>query len=145
MAECNCGETFRTAEDYRGHLPCPPRGDKLDIAYALQKEFMDMLVEHDRFPEYPVDLTTKQGQRFFKEIMFNLIAELMEATVILKNKMHRLSDATEIDFPHFIEELGDGFAFFLEGLAAVGITPDMLFREFSRKNGIVRKRIQEGY
>jgi len=27
--ECNCNETFRTAEDYRDHLPCQPSKDRL--------------------------------------------------------------------------------------------------------------------
>ena len=54
--------------------------DKLDRAFMLQREYMDMLVEHDKFPEYPVDLETKIGQRFVKECTFNCIAELMEAT-----------------------------------------------------------------
>lgn len=145
MAECNCRETFRTAEDYRDHLPCEPRGDRLDMAFMAQKEFMDMLVEHDRLPEYPVDLTTKPGQRLIKETAFNQIAELMEATVILKNKMHRISDATELDFPHFLEELGDAWAFFMEICILAGITPRMLHGEFVRKNSIVKRRIQEGY
>jgi len=119
--------------------------DSLNHAFALQREFMDMLVEHDRLPEYPVDLTTKPGQRLIKETAFNQIAELMEATVILKNKMHRLSDATELDFPHFLEELGDAWAFFMEICILAGITPEMIFREFVRKNSVVRKRLAEGY
>lgn len=119
--------------------------DRLDRMFALQREFMDMLVEHDKLPEYPVDITTKPGQRLIKETAFNQIAELMEASVILKNKMHRLGDVTEINFPHFLEELGDSWAFFMELLMLANITPEMLYNEFVRKNAIVRKRIMEGY
>jgi len=119
--------------------------DKLDRAFALQREYMDMLVEHDRFPEYPVDLGTKPGQRFVKECVFNCVAELFEATVELKNKMHRLSDAAEVDLEHYREEIGDAFAFFLELCVISGMTPDALYEEFRRKNAVVRRRLQEGY
>lgn len=119
--------------------------DRLERAFLLQAEFMDMLVEHDRFPEYPVDLTTKPGQRFAKECTFNCIAELMEATVVLKNKMHRLSEEAEVDTPHYREELGDAFAFFMELCIVSGMTADDLYEEFRRKNSIVRQRLRDGY
>ncbi len=119
--------------------------DKLDKAFILQSEFMTMLVEHDKHPEYPVDLKTKPGQRFIKECAFNCIAELMEATVTLKNKMHRLTDDVELDFEHYKEELGDAFAFFIEICHLSGITANDLFEEYSRKNFIVRKRLADGY
>lgn len=119
--------------------------DKLDKVFSLQREFMDMLVEHDKFPEYPVDLTTKPGQRFFKETAFNMIEELMEASFTLKNRMHKLSDDTEVDFAHFREEIGDAFAYFIELVIIAGLGPEDLYEEYHRKNLIVRKRLQEGY
>lgn len=119
--------------------------DRLDKAFVLQNEFMQLLLEHDRMPEYPIDLTTKPGQRFIRECAFNCIAELMEATVTLKNKMHRLTDDTEIDFPHYKEELGDAFAFFIEICILSGINATELYDEYARKNFIVRKRLEDGY
>lgn len=107
---------------------------------------MDMLVEHDKFPEYPVDLTTKQGQRFFKEIAFNLLEELMEASYTLKNRMHKLSDDSEVDWEHFIEELAaDTFAYYLELCVISNISPDKLYEEYSKKNAIVKNRLKNGY
>lgn len=119
--------------------------DKLDKAFLRQKEFMDMLVEHDKFPEYPVDLTSKPGQRFVKECAFNMIEEIMEASFTLKNRQHKLSEDTVVDFEHFLEELGDAFAYFIEICHLCGITPDALYNEYVRKNQIVRKRLAEGY
>lgn len=119
--------------------------DKLDKVFAFQREFMDMLVEHDKFPEYPVDLSTKPGQRFFKETAFNMIEELMEASFTLKNRMHKLSDDTEVDMPHFREELGDAFAYFIELVILAGMTPQDLYDEYCRKNQIVRDRLRNGY
>lgn len=119
--------------------------DKLTLSFFLQKQFMDLLVEHDKFPEYPVDLTTKQGQRFVRETILNMIEELMEASFCLRNKMHKLSDDNIVDVAHYREELGDAFAFFMEVCMISGISSDDLFEEFRRKNKIVRQRLQEGY
>ena len=119
--------------------------DKLEKAFLLQTEFMSMLVEHDKFPEYPVDLTTKIGQRFVKECIFNLVEELMEASFTLKNRQHKLSDDTELDFEHYREELGDAFAYFIEVCLLSGISAEDLYLEYFRKNGVVRKRLQDGY
>jgi NTP pyrophosphatase (non-canonical NTP hydrolase) len=119
--------------------------DMLKRAFTLQREFMDMLVEHDKFPEYPVDLTSKPGQRFVKECAFNLIEELMEASFTLKNRQHKLSDDNEVDLAHFREELGDAFAYFIEICHLCGISADDLYDEYSRKNHIVRQRLLSGY
>ncbi len=120
--------------------------DKLDKIFKLQQEFMELLVEHDKFPLFPVDLTTKQGQRFFKETAFNLLEELMEASFTLKNRMHKLSDDAEVDWEHFREELcADTMAYYVELLILAGITPQQLYEEYARKNFIVRKRLEEGY
>lgn len=119
--------------------------DKLDKIFAKQREFVDMLVEHDKFPEYPVDLTTKPGQRLVKEVAFNMIEELMEASFTLKNRQHKLSDDTELDFAHFLEELGDAMAYFIEIMIVCDITPEQLYAEYDRKNAIVKKRLTDGY
>lgn len=104
-----------------------------------------MLVEHDKFPEYPVDLTTKAGQRLVREVAFNTIEELMEACFTLKNRQHKLTDDTDFDRDHFVEELGDTFAFFVEIMLVCGITADQLYEEYSRKNSIVKQRLADGY
>jgi hypothetical protein len=119
--------------------------DKLDKIFVKQQEYMDMLVEHDKFPEYPVDLTTKPGQRLVKEIAFNMIEELMEASFTLKNRQHKLSEDTAVDFEHFREELGDALAYFIEIMIVCGITPEQLYEEYSRKNMIVKQRLLDGY
>ena len=116
-------------------------GDKMDKSFLLQSEFMSMLVEHDRLPEYPVDLTTKPGQRLIKEYVGNAIFELSEAAQTLRNRNHVIKDVPELDFAHYLEELGDTFAFFMEICILSGITPDRLYDEYRRKNQIVRQRL----
>lgn len=119
--------------------------DKLNDIFERQSSTMQALRQADRLPEWPVDLTTKPGQRQIKELMFESIGELMEASYILKNKVHRISDDRSVDLDHFKEELGDALAYFVEICIFSGISPEELYREYCRKQAIVLKRIEEGY
>lgn len=119
--------------------------DKLEQVFTKQAEFMEMLRQADRMPEWPLDLTTKPGQRLAKEVIFNLIEELMEASFTLKNRMHRITDARLVDMDHYREELGDAFAFFIEICILSGMTPHDLFEEYSKKNAVVKERLARGY
>ncbi len=119
--------------------------DKLDRAFTKQREYVDMLVEHDKFPEYPVDLTGKPGQRLAKEVIFHLSEELFEASFTLKNRQHKLTDDRELDFNHYREEIGDAFAYFVELCLLSGISSEDLYNEYTRKNLIVKQRLLDGY
>lgn len=119
--------------------------DKLKDIFARQEEFMELLRQADKMPEWPVDLTTKPGQRLIKETIFNLCEELFEASFTLKNRMHRVTDAREIDYNHYREELGDALAYFIEVCIMSGISPEELYEEYCRKNAIVKERLQKGY
>lgn len=115
--------------------------DKLDKAFLRQKGFMDMLVEYDRLPEYPIDLTTKPGQRLIKEYVANVIFELAEAAQTLRNRNHVIKDVPELDFAHYLEEIGDAFAFLMEVCILSDISPEMLYDEYLRKNQIVQQKL----
>lgn len=119
--------------------------DRLGLMFRRQREFMEMLREADKMPEFPVDMTSKPGQRLAKEVTFNLIEELMEASFTLKNRMHRVSDARVIDFEHYREEIGDAFAFLMELCMVSGISDQDLYDEFLKKNAIVKERLRRGY
>lgn len=121
------------------------RSDSLYEIFDRQREFMGELVEHDRLPEFPVDLTTKPGQRIVKEMIWNLVEEMAEASFVLKNRQHKITDDRTLDFAHFLEELGDAFAFFVEVCILSGIGPTELFAEYCRKNETVRQRLRDGY
>jgi len=119
--------------------------DMLQECFDRQEKFMEMLREADRLPEWPVDMTSKPGQRMIRETMHNMNEELFEAGHTLKNRMHRLTDARLIDMDHYREELGDTFAYFMEICILSGFTAGELFEEFKRKNAIVRDRLENGY
>lgn len=123
----------------------PKPVDKFDDMFRRQREFMDVLVEADKMPEFPIDITSKWGQRQIKEVNANLVAELFEAMYILKNKTHRFTDATDVDFAAFKEELGDALAFFIELCLFSDISPQDLYEEYCRKNAVVKRRAEEGY
>lgn len=119
--------------------------DKLGDMFKRQEEFMQMLKEADMLPEWPIDITSKYGQRQLKEINGELVGELYEAMYILKNKMHRFTDHKDVDFEHFREELGDALAYFMEICIMAGISAEELYAEYCRKNALVKKRARDGY
>lgn len=119
--------------------------DKLEDIFSRQEAFMEELRANDKLTEWPVDLTTKPGQRLIKETIYNSIEELMEASFTLKNKMHRLTDVRAIDIDHYKEELGDALAFFVEICIFSGIDANELHKEYCRKNSEVFERIRKGY
>lgn len=119
--------------------------DRLEDIFTRQAEFMEMLRQNDKMPEWPVDLTSKSGQRFIKETVFNMIEELAEASFTLKNRSHRMTDARVVDVDHYKEELGDAFAYFVEICILSGISTEDLFQEYCRKNKVVKDRLNKGY
>lgn len=119
--------------------------DKLEDMFKRQVEFMEMLRQNDKLPEYPVDMTSKPGQRLIKETIFNLCEELFEASFTLKNRVHRLTDARLYDRDHYREELGDALAYFLEVCILSGFSPQEIYEEYCAKNATVRERLQKGY
>jgi hypothetical protein len=119
--------------------------DMLDQIFSRQEEFMELLEQSDLMVPWPIDITTKQGQRIIKEIAHNMHGEIFEATYTLKNKLHRLTDDRTFDREHYVEELGDALAFFVELCIMSGISADELYAEYCRKNAIVKKKFKDGY
>jgi len=123
----------------------PGECDTLKDAFRRQKELMNLLILGDKLPEAPVDITSKSGQRLIKELIWAMVEEMAEASFILKNRSHRFTDHTDVDFAHFKEELADAFSYFIEICIYAGIEHDELFKEYCRKNFAVKKRVQDGY
>lgn len=121
------------------------RPDRLEQIFVKQKELMEQLILGDKLPEYPVDITSKHGQRQIKELTWAMVEEMAEASYILKNRTHRFTDHTDVDFAHFKEELGDALAYFIEICVFAGISSEELFQEYCNKNAVVKKRVVDGY
>ena len=68
--------------------------DKLQEMWEQQKKFMELLQERRDFTKFPVDMTSKSGQKLLKGITHECMHELFEANQMLKNsKDHRATDA----------------------------------------------------
>jgi hypothetical protein len=119
--------------------------DMLCDMFDRQTGFMNLLKDHDRLTEWPVDLTTKMGQRLIKEYIFSTIEELAEASFTLKNRTHKLTDDRELDFDHFKEELIDAMSFLMEVWILSGLDYTQFYDEYIRKNNIVVERLNKGY
>jgi NTP pyrophosphatase (non-canonical NTP hydrolase) len=143
-AGCTCDRVTVT-QTFNGPVGAAVGPDRLEEAFNRQKKLMDTLIDSDKLPEYPVDITSKYGQRQIKELTFAMIEEMTEGTYILKNRSHRFTDHKDVDFEHFKEELGDALAYFIEICVFAGITPQELFEEYCRKNAVVQKRVKDGY
>ncbi len=125
--------------------PAEETVDRLADAFGRQTRLMEALIAGDKLPEYPIDITSKYGQKLIKELIWAMVEEMAEASFILKNRSHRFTDHTDVDFAHFKEELADAFSYFMEICIYAGIDYKELFAEYCRKNYIVRKRVQDGY
>lgn len=123
----------------------PGEVDTLKDAFRRQRELMDMLIIGDKLPEAPVDITSKGGQRLIKELIWAMVEEMAEASFILKNRSHRFTDHTDVDFAHFKEELADAFSYFVEICIYADIDHKELYSEYCRKNRAVKDRVKSGY
>ena len=121
------------------------KNDKLEDVFNRQAELMDLLIMGDKLPEAPVDITSKPGQRLIKELIWAMVEEMAEASFILKNRSHRFTDHTDVDFAHFKEELADALSYFVEICHYAGISHQELYDEYCRKNATVKNRVKEGY
>jgi dimeric dUTPase (all-alpha-NTP-PPase superfamily) len=120
--------------------------DMLRQMFGQQEAFMELLQEERDFPEFPVDLTTKKGQKFLKGIAHDAMDELFEAIQHLKNsKDHRLSASGEVDRQKYLEELIDCLHYFYEVVIASGISVEELFEAYVKKGETNTQRILSGY
>ena len=120
--------------------------DKLEKMWQQQTEFMKLLQEKRSFPKFPVDITSKQGQKLLKDIQHHCMDELFESGQHLKNhKSHRASDIPDIDYDAYVEELADALHLFIEICIASGISLDELYDVYMKKGEKNTNRILSGY
>ena len=120
--------------------------DDLKRMWEQQKGFMDLLREKRGFPEFPVDITSKEGQQVLREISHHVMEELFEAGLCLKNyKKHRVTEDMIVDREHYLEEIVDVFHLLFELCIASGIGRDELTNAYLEKGETNEKRITEGY
>jgi len=120
--------------------------DKLQSMWDQQHQFMKLLQKTRNFPEFPVDVSSKQGQKFLKGITHECMHELFEANMILKNsKDHRATDVSEFDRDSYVEELVDALHYFFEIAITSGVTMEELYTAYMKKGDVFFSRIENGY
>lgn len=119
--------------------------DKLELMMKQQEEFMRLLQKERNFPSFPVDLTSKEGQKAIKLMMYEMADELAEARLHLKNKPHRATVINDVDRKAYVEELCDVFHYLNEILIASGISVDEIFDAYMAKGEKNTARILNGY
>lgn len=120
--------------------------DKLEEMWKQQREFMEFLQERRDFPQFPVDMRTKPGQKLLKAITHECMHELFEANQALKNsKDHRVTNVNEFSREHYVEELCDALHYFFEIAILSGISLDELYDAYMKKGEINVDRIENGY
>jgi predicted house-cleaning noncanonical NTP pyrophosphatase (MazG superfamily) len=120
--------------------------DKLQEMWDQQESFMKLLQEKRNFPAFPVDPTSKFGQKFLKGITHECMHELFEANLLLKNsKDHRVTDVVEFDRDSYVEELADALHYFFEIAILSGVSLEELREVYVKKGEINIERIENGY
>ena len=122
--------------------------DKLHQIFSLRNSFMEMIKDKfpDSYPEWPVDLSSKQAQITCRETALKGVEEMFEALQHLKNwKPHRKTEMPEIDREEFLEEIVDAFNYFLSLIILIGVDVEEFHKAFLKKDEIIRSRLKEGY
>lgn len=120
--------------------------DRLKLMWDQQESFMRLLQKYRSFPDFPVDLSSKSGQKFIKGLMHECMDELHESLQHLKNsKDHRATEVAGFDRDEFVEELCDSLHYFMEIAIASGVEIEELFDAYIKKGKINEERIIKGY
>jgi len=120
--------------------------DKLQEMWSQQENFMRLLQARRNFPDFPVDVSSKAGQKFLKGITHECMHELFEANLLLKNsKDHRVTNVSEFNREDYVEELVDALHYFFEIAISSGVSMDELYGAYMKKGRINIDRIKNGY
>ena len=122
--------------------------DKLSQIFEKRVSFMEQMKENfpDTYPEWPVDLSTKQAQATCRETALKGVEEMFEALGHLKNwKPHRKTEMPDIDREEFLEEIVDSFNYFFSLMILMGVDVEEFYGAFLKKDLIIRDRLKKGY
>ena len=114
--------------------------------FEQQEKFISLLVEKRDHPQFPVDMSSKDGQRFVRALIHECVAELFEAAVELRNsKRHRATEIDEFNKEAFLEELVDAMHYLVGIVICSGFTAEQFQEMYLKKGKINIDRINGGY
>lgn len=122
--------------------------DRLEQVFQKRRDFMLRLREimpHAQ-PAFPVDISTRDGQQYCRDLALRGVEEMFEALQHLKNwKTHRMTEISDFDREEFLEEVVDAFNYFYALLVAVDCDVDEFFDAYCRKDKIIHDRVTNKY
>lgn len=114
--------------------------------FESQRSFMELLQAKRGFPQFPVDIKSRDGQRLLQDTAHYAMDELHEALQHLKNsKAHRATEVNEFDRQKYVEELVDHLHYYVELCILSGISADELHDAYIAKDCVNRQRVHDGY
>jgi len=122
--------------------------DRLADIFAMRLAFLHAmkLKIPSAQPDIPIEISSKVGQQYCRDIALRGVEEMFEALQHLKNwKSHRLTDIPEFDRNEFLEEVVDAFNYFFALLIAVDCDEDEFFEAFLKKDKIIHDRLKNKY
>ena len=126
-----------------------PTDCNLERMFILRNEFIDKMRKElpGSYPEFPIDLRTKDSQQFCRDLALRGVEEMFEALQHLKNwKPHRQTEFNEgPNKAEFLEEIVDALNYFFSLLITAGFNEDDLTAAYILKHEIIMRRIEEGY
>ena len=122
--------------------------DRLTQIFELRQQFMKNLSETipTAQPE-SIDLASKEGQKFLRDLALHGVEEMFEALQHLKNwKSHRQTDVGgTFNKDEFLEEMVDAFNYFFSLMIHLDIDADEFFNAYLNKDRIINNRLKNGY
>ena len=121
---------------------------KLEAMFNLRKEFITRLEKEipGSYPEVPVDLRSKSGQKLCRDLALKGVEEMFEALQHLKNwKDHKLTETPDVDGDEYLEEIVDAFNYFFSLIIASGFTHEDLYNAYIKKDKKIHKRLTNKY
>ncbi|HCT53463.1 MAG TPA: hypothetical protein DF712_13500 [Balneola sp.] len=122
--------------------------DRLAQMFLLRKDFMKSLSKEipDAIPEN-IDITSKEGQKYLRDLALHGVEEMFEALQHLKNwKSHRKTEIKEKpNSDEFLEEIVDAFNYFFSLIILAGFDENDLFAAYLEKDTIINDRLKNGY
>jgi len=122
--------------------------DMLIDIFDKREHFMKMIKDKipTSYPEWPVDISTKQSQQICRDLAPKGVEEMFEALGHLKNwKSHRMTDIPSVDRDEFLEEIVDAFNYFYSLMILIGVDVDEFKNAFDKKHEIILNRLKDGY
>ena len=122
--------------------------DRLKKIFDLRRDFMSNLRNEipGSMPE-SIDLSSKEGQKYLRDLALHGVEEMFEALQHLKNwKSHRRTEIKELpDSDEFLEEIVDAFNYFFSLIVLAGFDENDLFEAYLKKDKIINNRLKNGY